>query len=140
MRNFQFSIFNFQNFKSKNGQAALPAIILVSSIVLTIGLAIVSLGLAEHNVSYNSRLSARSFDLAETCAEDATLKLARNPDFVGNYNLQIAGNQCNIIIETNLTQKKITARASVQRVWRTIEASFAVSGNGELTAVSWKEI
>jgi Tfp pilus assembly protein PilX len=138
MNNFQFLIFNFQ--KSKKGQAALPAIILVSAIVLTIGLAIVSLGLAEHNIAYNNRLSSRAFDLAETCAEDANLKIARDPNFSGNYNLQISGNQCNIVIETNLTTKKIIASAQVQQVWRTIEATFSVEENGELNLVSWKEI
>lgn len=122
------------------GQAALPAIILVASIALTISLAIASLGLTEHNISYNQGLSQKAFDLAQSGAEDAWLKLAKDPSFSGSYILQNALGQCNINIELVGSSKRIVAQGEINQRFRTIEILLTIDSVGKINLSSWQEV
>ena len=71
--NFQFSIINYQ-FTSQSGQIAL-VVLLLMSVMLTLGLAVTQRGLFDTAVTEQSEQTSRAFQAAETGVEEALRSL-----------------------------------------------------------------
>lgn len=83
------------------------------------------------------QLGTNSLSVAESGAENALLRILRNPDFSGE-NLTVAGGTVNVTV-TGSSTKTIISQAYVGNTSRKIEV-VADYNNNILSITSWKEI
>lgn len=79
-----------------------------------------------------------ALSLAETGAENALLRLARDPAYSGE-SLNIAGGTAIISISPSLPSKTITSEAVVGDTRRKVQVQVTLANN-QVTITSWKEV
>ena len=82
-------------------------------------------------------LAEETFSLAETGADNALLRLLRNPNYTGET-LTI-GSGSTVITVTGTTTKTIRSQATKSGIIRAVEV-IATYTNGELDISSWREV
>jgi Tfp pilus assembly protein PilV len=121
-----------------NGFVALMAAIIISAMLLMVVTLLSYSG-------FNSRFNALDFEykergsaIAEACADEALLRIARDADYAGKSTSTIGGNQCFIGALTTLSgQTQFTVRAIYQETYTNLKITVAT---GTLSVISWEEI
>lgn len=124
---------------NQRGAAALVAIIIVTALVVLIS---VSMGVVAMNNLETGFSAQRSGDVlltAESCAEEAVLRLGRDATYSGEV-LTVDDVTCTIIvIGTPCGDCAITSEASAAGFTRSIQVEVSVSGS-TVDITSWEEI
>lgn len=132
--------------RSRDGQAILSVIFLISAIIILTGLALVFTVTAFLNNTYGFQLKEKAQAAALSGVDDALLRLARDKDFsntlgysllVGNYTATVT-----VLRDVPVTgQTTITSSAAALLSQSSIKTT--VSRNlttGQITVISWQQI
>lgn len=122
---------------AKEGQIAimLMVIIVMLSIITT---AAVAIAFSTSRDTTTLTLGEAALNVAESGAENAFLRLLRDPSYVGEANLPIGTGNATITV-TGSGTKTITSKGVVGSMVRQIQVQASSSG-GLLTITSWQEI
>lgn len=113
-------------------------LILVIILLSTITTAAVALALSTTRDTTTHTLGERALAVAESGAENAILRLLRDPSYTGESNLPIGPGTATIVV-TGSSPTIITSIATVGIYSRTIQVAVTNTG-GLLTITSWQEI
>ena len=132
----------YKNFLfSQNGLVALPSIVVLSIIMLTIGIAMSFSSFTQNNISFDNYISQRACYIAEAGIKDATMKITRNKSYDTNYSLPVNSGVADITFDTSIpNQTKITSISTVNNYTKKIQAILNVTANGKVTILSWNEL
>ncbi len=132
------------------GVIALPAIILMSGLILIAGLGIASSSFLENAMSYDDADSQKALAAAEAGARDAFLRLVKNklcnqggtPPCLA-YALSFTDTTATstaAITVTGVNPKTILSTGSVNGKIRVVQVVVAFDSNNKATQTSWREI
>jgi len=128
-------------FISQSGLVALPSIVILSIIMLTIGIAMSFSSFTQNNISYDSYISQKAYYAAEAGINDAIMKITRNKNYSADYSLSINGYAADIAFDTSTpNQTKITSASAINNYTKKIQAILNVTANGKVMIASWNEL
>ncbi len=121
---------------SQKGQALISLVIfMVASIIIISGaVAVIIINSKTTTALY---LGDVSYDAAEAGAENAIVRLLRNPNYTGET-LQIGQDTAVITVTESSNNYTITSRGSSGNFARTVQVTTSYNNN-VLTVTSWKE-
>ncbi|HEY4498115.1 MAG TPA: hypothetical protein VJA63_00555 [Candidatus Paceibacterota bacterium] len=123
--------------RSSPGYIALTSAIITSVLIMIIVFAMSGAAILNRSDILDATHKERSLALAEACAEVALLKLAENPNYLGNEPLVIGEEQCQILpLETQGSDKIIKTEANAGGATSRIKVA-ARSQNLDIN--SWEE-
>lgn len=126
---------------SQSGLIAMPSIIILSIIMLTIGIAMSFSSFIQNNISFDNYISQKAYCIAEAGIKDATMKITRNKNYSANYSLPINNGVANITFDASIpNQTKITSASAINNYTKKIQAILNVTNNGKVTIMSWNEL
>ena len=136
----------FKTFQQK-GIALLPAVLMIGTIMIELGLALTFVIYLSNLSSYGVRLSQEALYAARTGVNDAILRTVRDKSFPSGYSVYtITIGRANVEVTVNknipsTNQNTIKAVATVLTRKKTMEAVISIdSNNGEVAIVSFGEI
>lgn len=103
--------------RDSKGVSALPTILLISSIIVEISVALALLSNALVNTRFSERLTAEALLTARSGAQDAILRIERykncpsSPNCPGTYSLSVGSNTADVTI-TNDSAGRITVMST----------------------------
>jgi len=118
--------------KNDGGQAALPTVLLIGSVITEIAIAGALIAFVLSNAGLNERLSAQALVAAQSGVEDAIAKIAVNEDFSSSgYSFLVDNRQANVTIEKDplgypLGTDRIISSGIALNHQRTLEAIVIV--------------
>lgn len=128
---------------SRNGQAALSLIFLISGIVVVVGVTLAFLATSFVNSGLGFQTSERALAAASAGASDALLQLVRNKDFTsGGYSFNVGSGSVTVTAQGSGSNKTtIVSTATMGRYQRKIQVvASADSTIGQINIISWQEI
>ncbi len=84
------------------GYIALISILIISAVLLLIALSSGQLGTGWTKMMIQKIQAAKSGYLAQSCAEEALMKIAENPAYAGSETVNLNGKTCQILAIENL--------------------------------------
>lgn len=144
--------------KSERGAALLATTLAIIVILLTMGVSMVSTGMFEGFIAQTQGNAAEAFNGAQSGAQDAQLRIARDKNFTSAGYLIPSGCTLNgTVLCTRVIVEKDTASVCSQSIstgqdcviatgtfsdtTRKLEVILSVdSTNGKISQVSWKEL
>ncbi|MFA6099216.1 MAG: hypothetical protein WCV50_06800 [Patescibacteria group bacterium] len=126
--------------KSNNqpkGYIALIAVLIITVVTLSIGLTVNILSIGETQNGLLEQQSGQSFALAESCLQEAYLRLERDGNFTDGQ-LKTGLGSCSIKVEASGSDRLVTVEANVNNIIRTITSKASLNG-GAITLVGWQE-
>lgn len=122
--------------KNQQGSSLIVVVVLgvMGILIVTMGLAL-SITSTQSNAIYSE--SRRATFISESAAENALLRLLRDPSYTGET-LTIDGGTATIVV-TGSTNKTITVTTSVGTTIRQLQVE-TVEVNGITTVSSWNEV
>ncbi|MBI2034424.1 MAG: hypothetical protein HYT11_01695 [Candidatus Levybacteria bacterium] len=134
MNKFQISNFKFQI--SENGQALITLLIFVVVATIITSAAVIMLVV---NITATSKYQQGTsvYYIAESGAENALLRLLRDPSYTGET--MAVGNGTATITVSGDSEKTITSEGRIGNFERTLEVQTNFSNN-IFTITSWKEM
>lgn len=131
----------------QKGIALLPAVLMIGTIMVELGIALAFVIYLSNLSSYGTRLSQEALYAAKAGVNDAVLRTVRDKNFpsdYSNYNIVIGRTSVAITVVKNIPdtyQNTITAIATVLNRQKTVEAIISINSiNGEVFIVSFDEI
>jgi hypothetical protein len=113
-------------------------LILVIVVLTTITTAAVALAVSTMRDTTTYTLGERTLAVAESGAENAILRLLRDPTYTGESNLPIGPGTATITV-TGSSPKIITSTASIDMYTRAIEVTLS-NVAGQLVVSGWREL
>ncbi|MEI7718885.1 MAG: hypothetical protein WCI72_03370 [archaeon] len=149
--------------KKQKGIAALPTVIILGMLTLTIAVGITSVALTESFISQGSSFSARALSYAEAGARDALLKISRNKNYscatTDCYSIDFVTDGCSLssgcakvsisgASGDTANPKVITSKGIVNSSVRTIQINVVLDSGtndpslqyGLITSTTWTEL
>lgn len=126
---------------NQRGAIALPAILMLASILLAVGLAI---NLSSNNkieILKNDENAMNAFYIAESGIKDAKERLSRDKSFNSNYAITINGGTAQVSMSGALPAVTIESKGTYQNNVKTVRATLNVNSDGKILSESaWEEI
>ena len=119
--------------KNQSGVIALITVLIIMSILLTIGTTAALLGVNELQLSFSGTQAQKALQMTEICAEEAYLKLKKNSSYATG-SITLTEGSCGFIISGSGTDRTITASSTLDNFTRTITASTTLTSNPAGTA------
>jgi len=124
--------------KNQKGYIALIAVLIIMAVTLSIGLSLNILSIGETQSGLLKQQSAQSFAIADSCLQEAYLRIERDNDYPGG-SLNIGQGSCNITVVPQGADRIITVDSDVDGIIRKIESSVTIVGNN-IQFNFWKEL
>ncbi len=131
----------------QKGIALLPAVLMIGTIVVELGVALAFVIYLSNLSSYGTRLSQEALYAARAGVNDAILRTIRDKDFpIGYsvYTISLGRASVEITIDKNIpttAQNTITAVATVLTRQKSMEAIISINSiSGEVSIISFDEI
>lgn len=121
----------------QKGSVTLGAVIVVFFAALAIAVSIQFAGIGEILSGARIVESERAFALADSCFEEALLRLSRDDAYAGGT-LSAGSDSCTIAVTGSGGTRSITVSASAGLATRQVTAGISLSG-GNITIDSWQE-
>jgi len=123
---------------NQQGYIALIAVIIIVAATLAISLSLNILSIGETQAGLIKQQSVQVFGIADTCMQEAYLRLERESEYSG-ASLNINDGSCAIIVTDAGADKLIVVTAALQDIQRKLESLVTVNGN-QVTVQYWKEL
>lgn len=126
---------------NNNGFIALISILAITAIAGTIALGLILLGVNSTRTNLVYIQSAQARALANTCMEEALMKLRESIYYTGNETLSLTSGSCQIqtISGTGNTNRTINTTATVSNTTRKVQVVVATV-NPAISLTSWQEM
>lgn len=122
----------------RSGAVALISVLVISAVIVVIGVGINLRSIGSLQSAFKSRRSTEAFYVADTCIEEALIRLRRNAAYSGG-SLAVGDGTCTITIAVNGNERTVTATATVDTFTRVLEAVVDVV-NKIVTMKKWREV
>jgi len=139
----------------QSGVATLPTIMVITVLILTIGIAITSMGLTDSIISAGQKQSAEALVFAEAGAKDALVKIARDKNFsaVSPYQINLVENGCatgegcamitvsagtGSPADPKITESEGRVKQNIRKI--RVKVYYDSALNGEIQNAEWSEI
>jgi len=132
----------FKNPKFKKGIVALVTVLSLGTLIFTVSLATTVLSFwAIKNMDVNKKI-LKSYYAAYSGAQDALIKLERNKDFSGDFNLSInSTNDVSVSVSNTGSQATITVTSALGQVNKKLQTVSDInSTTGLITPTSTEEL
>lgn len=113
-------------------------LILIIIMLITLTTVAVSLAFSTTQDTTTHTLGERALTIAESGAENAILRLIRDPSYTGDSNFAIGPGAANISVSGTMPYI-ITSVGTVGNMVRTVQVEVD-SVSGQLSVISWQEI
>jgi len=124
---------------NQDGYIALIAVLIIVAVTLSIGLSLNSISIGETQSGLLKQQSAQSLAIADSCVQEAYLRLEQDGDYPGG-NLNIGQGSCNInVVPQGANDRLITVESDVDSIQRKIESSVTIIGNN-IQINYWQEL
>jgi hypothetical protein len=121
----------------ESGFIAIISVTIVAALLMAVSFALSASGFFARSDIADSEYKERSTALAEACIEDALVKLAADPAYLGNETLTIGTEHCTIMTIPSGSPKIIKTTAILQ----SSVSNIAVSVDPlDLSIISWEEV
>lgn len=118
------------------GAAVLILVLMIGAVALAVGTGIALGSIGEMSMGYGDAQSKKALALADSCAEEAMLKLRASPAYAGGT-ITLPEGSCVVAVSDSAGNKRIDVTATSAR-W-TERASLTVDPSGSrLSLVDWK--
>lgn len=125
-----------KNLQNSKGQAMITVLfIMLIGMLITMASVITSINNATSTT--NSEIGVTAYDLAESGAENALLKLIRNPNYTGEQYSPSIGQTITITV-TGVSPQIITSEGKIGTIAKRIQINLQYN-DGVLVINSWKE-
>lgn len=134
---------NIKNHSSfEQGAVALPIVLVLAAILLTVGLAMNMSGNNKSDIATNKNRALNAFYIAESGIKDASERITRNKNYNNDqYTLLFEKGSAEIRLDYSVPDRiKITSEGAFENNIKTIEAIFDIDANGKITKSSWREL
>lgn len=123
------------------GAIALPTIIMLASMLLTIGLAINLSSYNKIETIKNNENALNASYIAESGLKDALERIARDMNFNTNYVLDTGRGSAQVTITSALPVVIIESKGIFEGNAKTVRATIAIDDSGKiLPDISWQEL
>lgn len=123
----------------KTGGAALITIILLLAFLTLITSSVAYRGLSDVEIGSSARYGTTAILAAESCAEEAMLRISRNANYSGGT-LDVGGMQCTISVSGNPCGTcTVDVTTTGQNLTRRLQVGVTRTGNN-INITSWEEI
>lgn len=132
----------FKNLKFRKGIAALVTVLSLGTLIFTVSLATTVLAFwGIKNMDVNKKM-LKSYYAAYSGVQDALIKLERNKDFSGDFNLSInATNDVSVSVSNTGSQATITVTSALGQINKKIQTVSDIdSTTGLITPTSTMEL
>ena len=132
----------FKNLKFRKGIAALVTVLSLGTLIFTVSLATTVLAFwGIKNMDVNKKI-LKSYYAAYSGVQDALIKLERNKDFSGDFNLSInATNDVSVSVSNTGSQATITVTSALGQINKKIQTVSDIdSTTGLITPTSTMEL
>ena len=143
--------------RNRSGAVALPAVLMLSAILVAIGIAMLYSTLTQNDAVYNQSESAAALYASESGVRDAIVKVTRNMNYdsASPYCLMMGDARASIAVTKDLvdgipalgrTQIISTGTVGVSdctsagKYYKKISVVLGISPEGKITINSWKEL
>ena len=124
----------------KKGAAMLVTTIVVIATALALAISVEYLGIGEMVISLGDTQSEQALETAQSCVNDALLKIRNNNNYAGTYSQNIGSGSCVITVTVNGTSRTISSIATVSATVRKILVGASILGTPpSVTITSWSE-
>lgn len=124
--------------RNEKGFIALVTILVITAVALVLATSANLLGLGELQMSFNEAQSFKALDAANSCLDEALLRLKRNSDF-SSGGLNVDSDSCTINIAQSGNNRIITAEGVAGDAVKKIETEVDISSS-PFTLNYYKEI
>jgi len=126
--------------KADSGYIALITILIIGAVATVIATSLLLLGIGSARTSFTLGQSEKAKSLANTCSEEALLKIKRNSGYTGTSNLTLDGGNCTYTV-TDLggESREIQATGTVDTVVRKVKIEIDQI-SPKVNIVSWQEV
>lgn len=126
--------------KNQQGFIAFTSLLVISAVTLAIAVSISLLGISEANTSLGFKKGQETLKIAESCAEEALLRLRDNASYSGG-SLNVGNGSCTISISGTGSDRTIDISATLTGppdYVKKIQVTAKRVGNS-INIVSWQE-
>lgn len=125
--------------KDNQGYVALITVLIVLAVSIIVAVSAVLNSTNEMQMGYASGEAEKAFNIADACADEALLRLKREPNLSTIPDLSIGEGSCIIQIE-NLggESRRLKVTGLKKNIYRLIEIELTVGSDWQV--VSWKEV
>jgi len=129
------------NFKSKKGVAILIAVLSLGGLIFTISMASAIISFWANQNIKSIRDSNKAFYAAQSGIQDSLIKLERNKDFTGNFNLSVnATNDAYVTVTFSSNQTTITSTSTISSINKKLQTVADINATtGLITPTSTVE-
>lgn len=119
-------IYKIKNYKTKNfrkGIAALITVLSLGGLIFTISMGSVLISFWANQNIKSIKDSNKAFYAAQSGLQDTLIKLERNKDFTGNFNLSINGtNDVSVVVSFASNQATINSTSTLSQINKKLQA------------------
>lgn len=125
------------NKTQKTGQIAIMMLLIIMMLTI-LTTAAVALAISTSRDTTTLSLGERAHTVAESGAENAILRLLRDPSYTGETNLPIGTGSATIVV-TGSSPKIITSTGTDGSMVRSVQVTVSIVGT-KVTILNWQEI
>jgi hypothetical protein len=126
---------------NNKGYVALVTVLIVSAVGLAIAttLLLYAIGVSKSSITYDSSDQARAY--ADSCAEEAIVRLKRDISYTGNETLTFDYGSCEIrpVLGSGNTDRTVQTIGNVGNTYRKVEVQISVV-NPQTQINIWEEV
>lgn len=132
--------------KYQQGVASLAAMTVLMGLIIALGILVTTISLNENNASANSSDSEKALLYAASGARDAIMRIIRNKNYSGEYELAFVADGCStsypgcsLVMVASSSPKIITSQGVFGTIKRRVSVSLNLDTNGLISGYSWQE-
>jgi len=124
---------------NNQGYIALITVLVVLAVSMIVAISAVLNSTNEMQMGYTSGKAEETFNVADACAEEAMLRLKREPHLSAISDLSIGAGSCIIEIQNlGAENRRLKITGQVGNIYRLIEIELTVGSDWQVT--SWQEV
>lgn len=123
---------------NQGGYIALIAVLIIVVVTLSIGISLNSISIGETQSGLLKQQSAQSLAIADSCLQEAYLRIERESDYPGG-SLNIGQGSCTINIVPAGSDRTITVTSDVNDIIKSAESGVTIT-SGNVVVNYWTEL
>jgi len=123
---------------NQGGYIALIAVLIIVVVTLSIGISLNSISIGETQSGLLKQQSAQSLAVADSCLQEAYLRIERASDYTGG-SLNIGQGSCTINIVPQGSDRIIIVTSDVNDIVKSVESGVTIT-SGNIVVNYWTEL
>lgn len=128
--------------RSQRGVVTLATTVIIFFVALTLAISVQFLGIGELIIGFQEGQSEQAFELADTCSQEALLRLKRSSSYTGDT-LSVGLHSCTITVTGSGGTRNIVTTGTVGTAVRKLDIDITIVASGNvnvITVTDWDEL